>query len=250
MRLFGLIGYPLHHAFSGRYFANKFERERINDCRYALFPLPRIEDLPSLLINHPSLEGLNVTIPYKKAVKNYLDTVEGEAYQIGAVNTVKIYPKGKDRILKGFNTDVYGFRVSLEPLIDSIHENALVLGTGGASLAVTHVLDKLGISYWIVSRKPGADKISYEALTKELISKCKLIINTTPIGTYPAIHEYPPIPYEGIGSDHLLYDLVYNPSETAYLSIGKEKGAVTKNGLEMLEQQAEKSWEIWNNPAQ
>ena len=248
MRLFGLIGYPLEHAFSGKYFADKFEQEGINDCEYRLFPLPRIEEMTSLLIQYPNLEGLNVTIPYKEAVKNYLHTMDGEAFEVGAVNTIKIYPQGKDRHLKGFNTDIHGFRESLMPLLNPAHEKALILGSGGASLAVKHVLEKLGISYWIVSRKPGADRITYENLDAQLISECKLIINTTPIGMYPDVQNCPPIPYEGIGNSHLLYDLVYNPATTTFLREGKERGATIKNGLEMLEQQAEKSWEIWNNP--
>lgn len=245
MRLFGLIGYPLEHTFSKEYFRKKFEREGLKDCWYELYPLKEIDELPQLLTKHPELLGLNVTIPYKRLVMDYLDVIDGEAYEIGAVNTIKIEYKNYTRKLKGFNTDAHGFRLSLEPLLTGHHQEALVLGTGGASKAILHVLNQKGISYQVVSRQPGPEKIAYEDLTPQVIEKTKLIINTTPLGMYPETNACPPLLYEAIGPQHLLYDLIYNPSTTLFLQKGLEQGAQVKNGLEMLEQQAEKSWTIW-----
>ncbi len=248
MRLFGLIGYPLEHSFSGDYFAKKFEKMGIKNCEYHLFPLSAIEGLPQLVIRHPNLEGLNVTVPYKQAVKPYLNTLDGEAFKVGAVNTIKIFHQGKDFFMKGFNTDIHGFRESLKPLLQSWHNNALILGSGGASLAVKHILAQLGISFWVVSRKNNPDNVTYENLTSAFINHCTLIINTTPLGMHPRTEECPPIPYEGITSNHLVYDLIYNPSLTRFMAEAQKRGAMTKNGYEMLEKQAEKSWEIWNKP--
>lgn len=248
MRLFGLIGYPLNHSFSGDYFAQKFQDEGITDCDYRLFPLSAIEGFPQLLIHYPDLEGLNVTIPYKQAVKPYMHTIDGEAYEIGAINTIKIYQAGKDHHLKGFNTDAYGFRKSLMPLLDSWQDQALVLGSGGASRAVKYVLERFNIPYWVVSRHNNANTITYDQLSESFIQECRLIINTTPLGTHPNTDQYPPIPYSGLTPYHILYDLVYNPPLTRFLAKGQEAGATIKNGHEMLKEQAERSWAIWNNP--
>ena len=249
MRLFGLIGYPLEHSFSPHYFADKFQREGLTDCEYRAFPIKALDELMNLLAKYPNLEGLNVTKPYKQMVLNYLNTVDGEAYSIGAVNTVKIRFREDQGgfFLKGFNTDIYGFYQSLSPLLKSSHKQALILGSGGASKAVQYVMESLGIAYWLVSRKPGKQRINYEELTSEIVANSKLIINSTPIGTYPRADEAPPIPYEAVGREHLLYDLVYNPSETLFMQKGKAQGATVQNGREMLELQAERSWMLWND---
>lgn len=248
MRLFGLIGYPLDHTFSPRYFAEKFEKEGIDNCEYRAFPISELDQLTKLLAEYPELEGLNVTKPYKQMVLNYMNVIDGEAYKVGAVNTVKITHRGLDFHLKGFNTDIYGYRESLRKLLKPEHNQALILGSGGASKAIQYVLDAFGINYRLVSRKPGENCVTYEELSNKLIAESKLIINATPIGSYPRNDEAPPIPYEALGSEHLLYDLVYNPPTTKFMKKGLEQGAVVKNGQEMLELQAEKSWEIWNNP--
>lgn len=248
MRLFGLIGYPLEHSFSPQYFANKFEQEGITDCAYRAFPIKALDEITTLLTRYPNLEGLNVTKPYKQMVLNYLNTVDGEAYSIGAVNTIRIRFRETEGgfYLKGFNTDIYGFYHSLNPLLTSDHKQALILGSGGASKAVQYVLASMGIGYRLVSRKPGEQRINYEELTPDIIANSKLIINSTPIGTHPRADEAPPLAYEAIGSEHLLYDLVYNPSETLFMQKGRAKGAIVKNGREMLELQAERSWMLWN----
>jgi shikimate dehydrogenase len=241
MRLFGLIGYPLSHSFSKRYFSQKFETEKI-DAQYENYPLKSIDEFPGLISNH-NLSGINVTIPYKQEVIQYLDSMSDEAEKIGAVNTIQIR-EGK---LIGNNTDCYGFQQSLIPFLKPTHKHALVLGTGGASKAVVFVLDKLGIEWKYVSRTKIENGLTYQEVNKDVIKKHCLIINTTPLGMYPNIEESPAIDYEAIGDNHLLYDLVYNPEETLFLQKGKEKGATIKNGLEMLHLQAEKAWEIWNS---
>jgi shikimate dehydrogenase len=247
MRLFGLIGYPLEHTFSPSYFAKKFEREGITDCDYKAFPLAALDELTSLLGKYPELEGLNVTKPYKQMVLNYLNSVEGKAYKIGAVNTIKIKFLDKGPHLKGFNTDIKAFEQSLEPFLSKEHQHALILGSGGASKAVLFVLEEFGITYKLISRNPGENRITYEELTKSHVRDCNLIINTTPIGTYPRTEEAPPIPYDAIEPAHFVYDLVYNPSETLLMQKAKAQGATVKNGQEMLELQAEESWRIWND---
>jgi len=258
MKKFGLIGYPLKHSFSKQYFNDKFEREGLKDYHYELLPLQNISDLPALLKQQPELCGLNVTIPHKIGVMFYLDKISPEAKEIDAVNCIKIVKSNpvesffsgemcmKKVQLEGYNTDVYGFEESLKPLLKKHHTKALVLGNGGAARAVFYVLKKLGIDYEVVSRRANAKQLSYEQLDKEIVEAHTLIINTTPLGTYPKVDEKPEIPYEYIGSKHLLYDLVYNPEETAFLKEGKERGAKIKNGLDMLHLQAEKNWEIWN----
>ena len=243
MKQYGLIGYPLSHSFSKGYFAEKFAKENIVDCKYDVFPLEKIEDFVELCNDKKNLIGLNVTIPYKEKTIPFLDELDETAANIGAVNTVR-FSNGKKI---GYNSDAYGFEMSLKPLLKSHHTQALILGTGGASKAVEYVLKKLGIAFQYVSRTKNDKAISYEELNESIIQHSKLIINTTPIGMYPNIDTAPDIPYNVLTEKHLLYDLVYNPEETLFLKKGKEKGAQTKNGLEMLYLQAERSWEIWNS---
>lgn len=242
MRLFGLIGYPLGHSFSKKYFTAKFEKEGISNCRYELFPLSSIAELPALLEKEQELEGLNITIPYKKEIFQFITRSEiPEGLQ--ACNCIRI--RGGERI--GYNTDVIGFEKSLLPLLTPHQDKALVLGNGGAAESVMFVLRKLGIPVTIVSRKlhPGST-CTYDELTADFIAAHRLIINTTPVGTYPAITTAPALPYSGIGTDHLLYDLVYNPAKTQFLQNGEARGARIKNGEEMLVIQAEESWTFWN----
>lgn len=243
MRLFGLIGYPLSHSFSKRYFTGKFEREDIQDCRYELFPISDIGLLPALLKEHPGLEGLNVTIPYKQAVLPFLHDKSGLPEGVAACNTIRI----REGRLYGYNTDVIGFEQTLLPLLRPRAQEALVLGSGGATEAVLYVLRRLSIPYRVVSRtlKAGSD-LTYDRLTPEMISAVSLIINTTPLGTAPAVHECPPIPYEALSEKHLLYDLVYNPAETEFMRRGRLQGAAVTNGYAMLVGQAEAAWAIWN----
>lgn len=238
--VYGLIGFPLEHSFSPAYFKKKFDAEGIN-AEYQLFPLEAIVDIRELL-QHTQLSGLNVTIPYKEAVIPYLDEVAEEAAAVQAVNCIR-FVKGKSI---GYNTDVIGFEQSLKPLLQPDMNKAIVLGTGGAAKAVMHVLRKLGIDTKIVSRTKTNETITYDELTDKMHIDSKLIINTTPLGMHPKVDVSPAINYNCISSEHLLYDLIYNPTETKFLQQGKQQGAVVKNGLEMLELQAEASWEIWN----
>ena len=242
MRRFGLIGKTLSHSFSKNYFTQKFVREHIDNCRYDLFELPAIEDLPALLHSHPDLEGLNVTIPYKQEVIPYLDETSEVVQEIGACNCIKI-TGGK---LVGFNTDVVGFKNSLEPYLLPIHNRALVLGTGGAAKAVQYALKQLQIEYKLVSRRKTSDGLGYEDIGEEILDQYPLIINTTPLGTYPNVDEAPPIPYTYLSPRHLLFVLVFNPAKTKFLQNGEAQGARIANGHEMLVLQAEESWRIWN----
>lgn len=248
MRFFGLIGKSLEHSFSPVFFKEKFEIEGINDCFYNLYPLKNIDEFNQLISDFTELSGVNVTIPYKQEIIPFLDEIEDNAKEIGAVNTIKFeWIKSKLK-LTGYNTDYLGFIDSLKPLLKKHHKTALVLGTGGSSVAVTYALKKLGIKYINVSRNPVNTKIlSYDSLHEDLINDYKLIINTTPLGMHPDISQSPDIPYNGISKDHLLYDLIYNPKQTEFLRKGKNKGACIKNGAEMLFNQAEFSWKIWNN---
>ncbi|MDB5226531.1 MAG: Shikimate dehydrogenase substrate binding domain protein [Bacteroidota bacterium] len=243
MKQFGLIGYPLSHSFSENYFKEKFVREKITDAVYKLYPLEKIEDFILLCEKEKDLVGLNVTIPYKEKILPFLDGLHHEAEKIGAVNTIK-FMNGKKI---GYNTDIYGFKASLQPLLKRQHKHALILGTGGAAKAVAYVLNELAISFQYVSRTKSKEYFSYEELNAAIMDRSKLIINTSPVGMYPQTEEAPAIPYEFITREHLLYDLIYNPEETRFLKLGKEKGAQIKNGLEMLRHQAEKSWLIWND---
>jgi shikimate dehydrogenase len=261
MKQYGLIGYPLSHSFSKKYFAEKFEKENITDAKYDLYPLEHIKDLQDLLDLHPNMCGLNVTIPHKITVLKYLDWVENDARNAGAVNCIRVYAespveaafsgevgvKGHDFRLEGFNTDIYGFEMSLRPLLKEHHDNALILGDGGSAKAVKCVLENLEIPYKLVTRKPHPGNLLFSDLTPHDIKKHRLIINTTPLGMTPNIKECPPIPYEAITDQHLLFDLIYNPEKTLFLEKGEQQGAVIKNGFEMLVLQAEKSWEIWND---
>jgi shikimate dehydrogenase len=257
MRTFGLIGFPLSHSFSRKYFKEKFIREKLEGHFYQNFPLQEIQEFPNILHQNPHLLGLNVTIPYKLDIIPFLDELDPTAKAVGAVNTIKITrlnaSDGLDDLkgnfyLKGYNTDIFGFEMSIRPLLQPNHYKALVLGTGGASKAIEYVLKKLGISYLIVSRNPKGDQqVHYKALNAQAIAQFPFIINTTPLGTSPNVHECPDIPYEYITSEHFLYDLVYNPDVTLFLQRGKEKGAIVQNGLSMLKLQAEKAWEIWNS---
>ncbi len=246
MKTYGLIGYPLEHSFSQKYFTEKFEKEGIN-ARYLNFPISSMDDFPELFTHHPYLAGLNVTIPYKEQVFRFLDEVDPVAEKIGAVNVIKITWDNLNYTLKGYNSDITGFKKSIFPLLTIDHKKALVLGTGGASKAVVAALEQLNIDFRFVSRTPKDDNtLTYEQLNADIISEHKLIINTTPLGMYPKTDSCPDIPYEALTQEHLLYDLVYNPEETLFLKKGKEKGAKTKNGLEMLHLQAEEAWRIWN----
>jgi shikimate dehydrogenase len=243
MRNFGLIGKKLGHSFSKRYFSEKFEEDAINDAVYNLYELTSIDEFPALLENNSQLVGLNVTVPYKESVIPFLNSLDDTAARVGAVNTISI----KSGKLKGFNTDYIGFRNSLLQFYP-VHESgkALVLGTGGASKAVCTVLSDLGVPYQLISRQAGAGILSYDAITAELIKEYSLIINTTPLGMHPDTASFPQLPYHALTPAHYLYDLVYNPEVTVFLTKGEQAGAKTKNGLEMLHGQAEAAWLIWN----
>lgn len=237
----GLIGKSLKHSFSKSYFTKKFSKLDFHGHSYTNFELQSIDEFPALLRENPWLTGLNVTIPYKTAIISYLDSLSAEAEKIGAVNTIKIVG-GK---LLGYNTDVYGFTESLKPLLRPKPQKALILGTGGASNAIAYSLSQLNIKNTKVSRTPGSSELSYnEACSR--IKEFGLVVNTTPIGTFPNIEDKPPFDLEGVNKNHLFYDLIYNPEKTALLKEAEKKGAIIKNGYEMLVLQAEKAWEIWN----
>ncbi|WP_432714514.1 shikimate dehydrogenase family protein [Pedobacter sp.] len=246
LRTFGLIGYPLSHSFSKKYFSEKFVEQGIAGCEYDLFPLEAITQLPVLLQEHPQLQGLNVTIPYKVAVLPYINELDEAAAYIGAVNCISIGQRNGERYLTGSNTDAYGFEESLKPLLTAGHQKALILGNGGAAKAVKYVLQKLGISFLSVVRTAAADAILYEEVNEALLKEYTVLVNTSPLGMSPNVDTFPAIPYEYLSEQHLCYDLVYNPAETKFLQLAKAKGAVIKNGLEMLVLQAERSWQIWN----
>ncbi len=239
---YGLIGKPLSHSFSQRYFSEKFAALGLTDHRYDLFPLEGIEALDGLLRDHPELRGLNVTIPYKRAVMELLDDVDPQAAAVGAVNTIDL--RGGRRT--GYNTDVHGFRSTLLPLIGTERPRALVLGSGGACRAVGFVLRELGIRFRVVSRSRERGDLTWELIDHILLKACPLIINTTPLGMHPHIDEVPPLPLSALLPRHLVYDLVYNPERTALLQAAELRGARILNGLPMLHAQAEASWSIWN----
>ena len=242
MRLFGLVGKPLTHSFSKSWFSEKFEREQIEDAVYENFELDSITKLPKLIGSLPHLRGLNITIPYKEAVLPYLTGSTRVVQEIGACNCIKI----EDQNLIGHNTDIIGFELSLSPHLKSHHTKALILGTGGAAKAVAYVLKKLNIAYAFVSRSANAD-LQYHNLDKEIIESHHLIINTTPLGMYPDISNYPAIDFNLIGEKHLLYDLIYNPAKTTFLKLGEARGASVIDGYRMLVLQAEESWKVWNS---
>jgi shikimate dehydrogenase len=243
MKLYGLIGYPLGHSFSEKYFSEKFSKENIEDCSYKAFPIQKIDELKEVMKNNPGLKGINVTIPYKQLVLPQLYSSAGIPGGINACNCIKII----DGKTYGYNTDIIGFEQSLLPQLKPQHFHALILGNGGATEAVKYVLNKLNIVFKVVSRKlqDGSD-FMYDDLNEAIIKKHLLIINTTPLGTFPNVDECPAIPYRYLTADHYLFDLVYNPAKTRFLQKGEEQGAAIKNGYDMLVLQAEESWKIWN----
>jgi shikimate dehydrogenase len=245
MKLYGLIGYPLGHSFSKKYFTEKFEKEGITDCEFEAFPIPSIDEFPALLKANPDLDGLCVTIPYKEQVIKYMDELSDEVKSIGATNSIKI----SNNKLTAYNTDIAGFRISFQKLLKPHHTKALVLGTGGASKAVQYVLKQLNIDYLLVTRKAvnNLPFVLYTDITPDMMKEYTVIINCTPVGMWPNENTCPGIPYEFITPQHYLYDLVYKPEETLFMKKGKEKGAVIQNGYEMLLIQAEESWRIWNS---
>lgn len=243
MRAFGLIGYPLTHSFSKKYFTEKFEKLGLSDCSYENFSIAEIDEVKKILHENPSLEGLNVTIPYKESVLKLLDEKSEVVKKIAACNCIKIV----DQKLIGFNTDTIGFEKTLITKLKPHHKKALILGTGGAAKAVEFVLNRLGIAFKYVSRKPSARHLSYEQLSPLVLEEYTLIINTTPLGMFPNVVQAPPIPYEAISARHFLYDLVYNPAKTLFLQKGEKMGAEILNGGDMLTIQAEESWNIWNS---
>lgn len=249
MITFGLIGYPLKHSFSSKFFNEKFEKEAI-DAEYLNFEIADIHELRRIIVFNPHLKGLNVTIPYKETVIPFLDEIAPAAKEIGAVNVIKIerdFGNSYGYKLTGHNTDYVGFKQSIAPLIHQEHQpSALVLGTGGASKAVCKALESLGIKWKYVSRSARENSYTYEMLTPEVIAQHMIIVNTTPLGTFPNVDEHPELPYSSLTPNHLLFDLVYNPSETSFLKKGKEMGATIKNGSEMLQLQALAAWEIWS----
>jgi shikimate dehydrogenase len=240
---YGLIGKDIAYSFSKKYFTDKFALGNLDDCLYENFELQTIEEFPKLITANTNLIGLNVTIPYKEAILPYLHKLSPSAAQIGAVNVIRFTKKGK---LKGYNSDYHGFMKSLKPLLEPHHKKALILGTGGAAKAVAFALNKLGILYAFVSREATENTIDYNRMNATTFDNYHIIINCTPLGTSPNNKEFPPIPYEYFTNKHIAFDLVYNPEETVFLKKAKKKGAVTKNGYEMLVFQAEKAWKIWN----
>lgn len=244
IREYGLIGYPLSHSFSQKYFTEKFEREGIPDAVFHVFAIPSIDKLPQLLKEHPLLKGFSITIPYKRSVIEYLDGVSTAVKEMNACNCVKI----KEGKLYGYNTDIVGFKESFVKHLKPYHTKALILGTGGASSAVEFVLKKLHIDYIFVSRKKDASKniAGYADVNEALLQEYKIIINTTPLGTYPDVNDAPNIPYHLLTPQHYLFDLVYNPAKTKFLALGEQQGATIQNGYEMLVLQSEENWKIWN----
>ncbi len=240
---FGLIGRNIEYSFSRAYFSQKFKALKLSNYSYENFDFQDINELATVLKNERYIKGFNVTIPYKQKVIQFLSEIDRKAEAIGAVNTIKFTEKG----LKGFNTDYYGFQKSIEPFLKKEHKNALILGTGGSSKAVAFVFKELGMTYRFVSRTPENEQLSYADLNKKIIKEHTVIVNCTPLGTFPNIKVKPDIPYEFIGKNHLLFDLIYNPEKTAFLIEGESRGAQIKNGDKMLELQAEKAWEIWNS---
>ncbi len=245
MQKYGLIGYPLKHSFSIGYFNEKFASEQI-DAEYVNFEIPSIEDFPKVIANNPNLCGLNVTIPYKEQVIPYLNELDPDTAKIGAVNVIKVIRQKNNKVkLVGYNSDIIGFTQSIEPLLMPHHQKALVLGMGGAAKAVFHGLANLGVESKYVSRTPQEGAFLYEELTPEIMAEYTVIVNCTPVGMFPKVDFCPDIPYSCLTPDHLLYDLLYNPNITLFMKKGEEKGAVVKNGLEMLLLQAFAGWEIW-----
>lgn len=248
MKTFGLIGYPLGHSFSKKYFTEKFENEGLTNHQYINFEIDSIARFPTIFDQYDNITGLNCTIPYKQQIMTFLNEIDDEAKQVGAVNTVKIMNTPEGLRLKGFNTDIIGFERSIKPMLEPQHKKALILGTGGASKAVKHVLSKLGITYVSASidDELSENDIRYNIIDETFIKEHNVIINATPLGTFPHNDTCPQIPYNAITENHVLFDLVYNPDITLFMQKGAEKGAKCKNGLEMLHGQALAAWEIWN----
>jgi len=246
MRTFGLIGFPLSASFSKQFFADKFKAEGIVDCRYELHPIPQAKEILDLIEADPLLCGLNVTIPHKVNVMPFMTELDDAAEKIGAVNCISIDQSGDKPRLKGYNTDVYGFEESLKPLLKPHHQKALIFGDGGAAMAVKYVFNKLQIPFISVVRNAQPNAVLYSSVTKDVLEEYTVLVNTTPLGMFPNVDSFPPIPYQHLSEQHLAYDLVYNPEETQFLIKAKAQGAAIKNGLEMLHLQAERSWDIWN----
>lgn len=240
---FGLIGKNISYSFSKTHFTKKFEALNLLDYSYENLDFQDITEFPIFLQNNPNLKGLNVTIPYKETIIPYLDKLSKKATAIGAVNTIRFTKTGK---LKGYNTDYYGFQKALEPLLQSHHKKALLLGTGGASKAVAYALRQMGIEATYVSRTSSENTIGYSQINALTFTEYQIIVNCTPLGTSPNVQAYPEIPYKYFTSNHIAFDLIYNPAETLFLQKAKQQGAIIKNGLDMLVYQAEKAWEIWN----
>jgi len=243
MRVFGLLGKNIDYSFSKKYFTERFANTNADDCVYENFDLNSIEDFPSLICNNPNLAGLNVTIPYKESVIPHLHSLSKKATAIGAVNVIRFMKNGK---LKGYNSDYYGFKKALKPLLQTYHRRALILGTGGSSKAVAFALEELNIPCTFVSRTSQQNCITYDRINATTFDNFQIIINCTPLGTSPNVSEFPPIPYQFFTKKHLAFDLIYNPEETQFLKQAKQHGAITKNGQDMLVFQAEKAWNIWN----
>lgn len=245
MTTFGIIGSPLQQSFSPLFFQNKFKKEHLDDYNYQLFPLNAINDLPALITQHRDLAGLNVTIPFKQSILPFLDKIDPTAEAIGAVNVVKIMRNGDTITTFGYNSDCIGFEKALLSFMPVLPPQVLILGSGGAAQAVAFTFKKLNVSFQFVSRKNNYNYLSYNSLTKEIIQNYPLIVNTTPLGMFPHISECPAIPYSFLSPNHYLFDLIYNPNYTLFMENGKKYGAHTCNGLEMLREQAEESWRIW-----
>ncbi|BAX78667.1 shikimate dehydrogenase family protein [Labilibaculum antarcticum] len=245
MDTFGILGFPLGHSFSKKYFTDKFTEENI-DASFLNFELPNIKDFPAIMKQHSDLKGLCVTIPYKQDIIQFLDEIDPLAKRIGAVNSVQIIRENEKVKLVGYNTDIHGFTESLRIFLDAEKPKALILGTGGVSKAVATGLEEMGIEYQFVSRTASHKCINYDMLSRELMGNYHLLVNCTPLGTFPKNDTCPDIPYELLTEDHFLYDVVYNPAETLFMKKGAEQGAKTHNGLKMLHLQAERNWEIWN----
>jgi len=240
-----LVGKNISYSFSRGYFTNKFEKLGLTNHQYVNFDLEEISLLKAIITSKKQgLKGLNVTIPYKQEVQQFLSSLDKDAEKIGAVNTIKLATDGS---VVGYNTDVYGFQKSIEPLLKQHHTQALILGTGGASKAVAFAFEKLGIAYKFVSRTSTENFFTYDKVDENILKEYTIIVNCSPLGTFPNVELKPDIPYQFLTKKHLLYDLIYNPSETTFLRLGREQKATTKNGLQMLELQAEKAWEIWNS---
>lgn len=242
-KIFGLIGRNIEYSFSKKYFTDRFEKDNLLDYSYVNFDIQDINEFPEIIKNNPNIAGLNVTIPYKESILPFLDKISKKATQIGAVNVIKITKNNK---LKGYNSDYYGFKKSIQPLLLPHHKKALILGTGGAAKAVAFALVELDILYTFVSREATENTIDYDRLNATTFDNFQIVINCTPVGTSPNTKEFPLIPYQFFTEKHLAYDLIYNPEETQFLKKAKKKGALTKNGLQMLILQAEKAWKIWN----